>query len=261
MSRIIPNPEYKGMGMVALPAVGTAVRAYFPHTPGDPRLKALSKVTNIDDLVDFCINGYRAWGDSVLMSAGSFLGISKFSAEIEAAKNYLKHEVSTYLKSGKPFVSQNDYDEWHKRICEDLADPSKFFAGYSGMRRDTVDRYKNKHGFTIGNAQKFLNMLMKDLYACFHEDPTYGKYLSSGNEDYFKYCHMPLDSYILYFVDDIRYRMGKTVKRAFTAWSQINNYADYMKEQQDIRSFVGSPANKHKATVLQTEFVVWPLYK
>ena len=80
-------------------------------------------------------------------------------------------------------------------------------------------------------------------------------------EKHFEYCHMPLDSYILRFVDDIRFRMKyKKSPRTYT-WAGMNTYDDYMNEQNDIRDFVNSGKITPKPTVLQTEFVVWPLYK
>lgn len=98
-------------------------------------------------------------------------------------------------------------------------------------------------------------MLMKDLYACLSVDP---KFLPIY-EDYFKFCHMPLDSYILRFVDDIRYREKITKPARTYTWGNIGSYSDYMNEQNDIRNYVKK--YNPSVTVLQTEFVIWPLYK
>lgn len=251
-----PNPKFANMSMVTAPLVKDAVEKYHPkNQPKAAQRRALlKKVIDLETLIDFCIEGYRAWGDAVLMGAGAYLKIGNYSDEIVEAKKYVKQEVRKYL-DGIPFESEQDYDKWHKGICMNLADNTKHFNGYSAYRSAAKDKFKNKSGFTVGNAQKFLNMLMKDLYACLSMDSTF----LPGYEDYFKFCHMPLDSYILRFVDDIRYReMIKKPVRSYT-WGNMSSYDSYMDEQNDIRNYVKkyNPA----VTVLQTEFVIWPLYK
>lgn len=252
-----PNTKFTGMSMVNNTTIRNAILAYYPNasqTGGVQRLALLKKATTLDELIDFCIDGYRAWGDAVLMGAGAFLKIGDYPTEIAEAKKYVKKEVLSYL-TGSPFSAESDYDKWHEEICVNLADSTKFFKDYSAYRKTSKDKFKNKSGFTVGNAQKFLNMLMKDLYACLSVDskclPLY--------EEYFKFCHMPLDSYILRFVDDIRYREGIKVPARTYVWGNIDLYANYRNEQNDIRDYVKkyNPA----VTVLQTEFVVWPLYK
>lgn len=251
-----PNTKFVNMSLITPASIKDAVEKYHPKNQpkAEKRVALLEKVTDLETLIDFCIEGYRAWGDAVLMGAGAYLKIGDFPTEITEAKKYVKQEVLSYLER-KPFSSESDYDEWHKGVCLTVSDGIKYFSSYSVFRKASKDKFKNKSGFTIGNAQKFLNMLMKDLYACFSMDST----LLPGYEDYFKYCHMPLDSYILRFVDDIRYREGiKVPTRAYT-WGNIGDYADYMKEQTDIRDYVKK--YNPSVTVLQTEFVIWPLYK
>lgn len=252
-----PNPNFSGMSIVTGKATKDSIYDYYPNTKqtgGAQRLALLKKATNLDELIDFCIDGYRAWGDAVLMGAGAYLKIGDFPAEIAKAKEYVKKEIHAYL-TGTPFPSESIYDKWHKDICVNLADSTQHFEQYSKYRKASTDNFKNKSGFTIGNAQKFLNMLMKDLYACLSVD---SKFLPLY-EDYFKFCHMPLDSYILRFVDDIRYReMIKKPARTYT-WGNMNSYDSYMEEQADIRDYVKK--YNPSVTVLQTEFVIWPLYK
>ena len=250
-----PNPLFTGMGQVTQAEIANRINDYYPNNKqkgGAQRLALLNKVTNLDDLIDFCIDGYRAWDDAVLMGAGAYLKIGNYRAEVSAAQQYVREEVKNYL-SGTPFTSQDDYDNWHREICTNLSDCQKYFQNYSAYRKASQDKFKNKYGFTIGNAQKFLNMLMKDLYTCLSK--KHKSFNVNHYADYFTYCHMPLDSYILRFVDDIRFRKNIKMQRSYT-WSNLNDYDDYMSEQIEIRRFVGSAA-----TVLQTEFVVWPLYK
>lgn len=251
-----PNPLFTGMSQVTQAAINDEINNYYPNAKqkgGAQRLASLNMVADLDGLIDFCIKKYRAWGDAVLMGAGAYLKISNYEEEISDAKQYVKEEVKNYL-SGMPFASQANYDNWHKEICTNLSDCQQYFQGYSAYRKASQDKFKNKSGFTIGNAQKFLNMLMKDLYTCLSKTP--GSFNVNQYENYFTYCHMPLDSYILRFVDDIRSRNNIKLQRDYT-WSNLNDYDAYMLEQKVIRNFVAGSA----ATVLQTEFVVWPLYK
>ena len=252
-----PNPKFEGMSQVTDAAIKCSLKAYYPNVDqrgGAERLALLNKATTLPALVDFCIEGYRAWADAVLMGAGAYLKIGEYSDEITEAKKYVKREIIDYL-TGADFSCASDYDRWHRNICLNLSDDTKFFANYSAYRKTSQDRFKNKRGFTIGNAQKFLNMLMKDLYACLSQTPN----LLPAYEDYFKYCHMPLDSYILRFVDDIRHREAiKKPMRRYT-WSSLDSYDAYLDEQNDIRTYVEK--YNPDITALQTEFVVWPLYK
>ena len=255
------NPKFAGMTQVTPQAVQKEINSYYPNSSqsgGTKRLASLKKVSTLSELIDFCIEDYRAWGDAVLMGAGAYLKINDYSTEISAAKKYVKEKVESYL-SGKPF-SESEYDTWHKEICLNLSDSRKHFISYSTYRKASTDKFKNKRGFTIGNSQKFLNMLMKDLYACFRNDPTLWKNDAYSYEDYFKYCHMPLDSYILWFVDDIRYRSGIVKPTRTYTWSNLNAYNSYMDEQRDIRDYVRTNRIDPSITELQTEFVVWPLY-
>ena len=252
------NPKFTGMTQVTPQAVQKEINNYYPNSSqsgGAKRLASLKKVSTLSDLIDFCIEDYRAWGDAVLMGAGAYLKINDYPTEIIAAKKYVKEKVEGYL-SGKPF-SESEYDTWHKEICLNLSNPTNHFASYSTYRKTSTDKFKNKSGFSAGNSQKFLNMLMKDLYACL----KYNSKLLPNYEDYFKYCHMPLDSYILRFVDDIRERSNiPTPTRTYT-WSNLNVYDSYIAEQTDIRNYVRNNRSLNTITELQTEFVVWPLYK
>lgn len=248
------NPKFTGMTQVTTRTIQDAINDY-----SAPRHASLKKVGTLSELIDFCIEDYRAWGDAVLMGAGAYLKINDYSTEINAAKKYVKEKVEGYL-SGKPF-SESEYDSWHKEICLNLSDPRSHFASYSTYRKSSTDKFKNKSGFTIGNSQKFLNMLMKDLYACFRNDPTLWKNDAYSYEDYFKYCHMPLDSYILRFVDDIRERSNSLVSARTYTWSNLNAYDSYMTEQKAIRDYVRGNQKNITVTELQTEFIVWPLYK
>lgn len=245
----LPNTKFGGMSQVTNAAVEKSTEEYFRIAQ-----QRVMELSLLQEVIDFCVDGYGAWKDSVLMGAGAYLKIGNFPAEIVVAKEYVKGAVYQYL-TGIPFSKETEYDEWHKEICLTLSDNTQYFQEYSAYRQTSGDKFKNKNGFTVGNAQKFLNMVMKDVYACLVHNPV----LLPNFDAYFRYCHMPLDSYILRFVDDVRKRenMPKVARR--WTWSNLTSYDLYMKEQEDIRRFVTT--GQSDATVLQTEFVVWPLYR
>lgn len=91
--------------------------------------------------------------------------------------NSLKAEVETFVNNtlnGK-FKSQKEYDEEFLditiRVC------------------DVINKKANNNKFTFGNAQKFLNIMLKYFY------------ISSYNNDkvkkYFRFCHCPMDQQLL----------------------------------------------------------------
>ena len=251
------NSKFSGINQITKEEIKKSISDYFPkesHRGGKRRLLSFNKVTNLKELIDFCVEDYGAWKDAVLMGAGAYLKIGMYPTEIAAAKKYVREKVYNYL-TGNPASTPEEYDAWHKEICLTLSNAQNFFQEYSISRKRSQDKFKNKSGFTVGNAQKFLNMLMKDLYACLSQDSSFLK----NYEKYFEYCHMPLDSYILRFIDDIRNREGVEKASRTWRWSNLTSYDTYMDEQRDVREYV----NKHnaKVTVLQVEFMVWQLYK
>lgn len=85
-----PNAKFPGMMLVTNGTIKKGVTDYFPNSTqkgGNKRLALWRKANNLEKLIDFCIDGYRAWGDSVLMGAGAYLKIGDFPDEIAYAKN------------------------------------------------------------------------------------------------------------------------------------------------------------------------------
>ena len=137
--------------------------------------------------------------------------------------------------------SQKDFDEWHHEMCK------KFRACFNN---------KNFNNLQYGKAQKIVNMTFKNIY-CLRD--------AESKEDYFKYCHMPLDSLSLEWV----YRtMKPTNKEKYTrekipAWSKLcydsskenASILSYKSIQEDIRKHF---ENSTEWTPLTAEFVIWP---
>ena len=137
--------------------------------------------------------------------------------------------------------SQYDFDDWHHEMCE------KFLACFNN---------KNFNNLKYGKAQKIVNMTFKNIY-CLRD--------AESKEDYFKYCHMPLDSLTLEWV----YRKVKPTNGAkytrnnIPAWSKLcydsskenASILSYKSIQEDIRKHF---ENSTEWTPLTAEFVIWP---
>jgi hypothetical protein len=121
---------------------------------------------------------------------------------------------------------QETFDKWHKDACDKLIALDE---------RWKQKNYPKKKFITItyGHAQKWFNMTSKYAYA-------YG--LGAGHsvdvkplENYHKYAHAPIDSYIL-----------KELGVSGINWTQISSYDKYMEIQ-----------NKFKGVRLDAELRMW----
>jgi hypothetical protein len=164
----------------------------------------------------------------------------------EGIKKYLADE--SVLK-GAP-QNKDKFDTEHETICEIWTDAKIF--------KDS----KYKDIATYGKAQKIVNMAFKYLYCC----------VGDGNyEDYFKYCHVPLDSITLEWFCRLAADKKKNItKNRILSWSKIEKYDEvtsdkdekskdkysYMFFQNYFREWLGG---QDKITPLQAEFIYWPL--
>lgn len=133
---------------------------------------------------------------------------------------------------------KDDFIEWHENICNRLVNGddgfNKFYDNLSENCNNEFFTPDNKPSqyFTIGNAQKLINMTLKNLYII-----TTVSSLYNGNENaqewYNKFSwiynkkedfDIPIDSYILKNYTDID-----------GAWSKISDYKDYKENQETIR--------------------------
>lgn len=85
--------------------------------------------------------------------------------------------------------------------------------------------------FTIGQAQKWLNMTFKYLHLLEYE----------AIDKIYEYCHIPIDSYMLNITN---YSMSNP-------WSKLNNYNEYLDYQIWFR-------NEYSDSIpLDKEFYLW----
>lgn len=171
----------------------------------------------------------------------------------------LANKIYDYIH-GKKRDTQDDFDQWHGKICD------KF-----------VDEYNNKSGsetkINYGKAQKIVNMTLKYVY-CFKDTEELKL------KDKFKYCHMALDTYTLdWFSDKVRkwYEEEKGVtlpkKSDMPSWSNLKkgeikagekpqNYT-YVEIQEIIRTYLKEckdhpyRTEKGSLTPFEAEFYIW----
>lgn len=123
---------------------------------------------------------------------------------------WLKQEFLNYFK----FDVIENFNEWHKNLCLNFVD--KF------NNEVIKDNYMPIH---FGKAQKIVNMNFKYLSTCDNADEY---------EEYFKYCHIPIDSYILKWY--YREISPKTKACEKIPWSNLS-YDDYFAIQSKINSY------------------------
>ncbi len=136
-------------------------------------------------------------------------------AKIQTKDNYLRIRA-ILIKISKElidldFKDQHSFDKAHRAKCYQLIE--SFKAEY-----DTVE-------YTIGQAQKWINMFLKYLFAL-------GESRVSGISKNYGYFHVPLDNIIQdLFLDKAR------IKRVPVSWSRIVDYEIYLDYQKEIRKF------------------------
>lgn len=175
-------------------------------------------------------------------------GIGAHKDERKEAQGEIVEKLHSYFAlSTAPDC--NKFDELHKEMCE-----------LWHKRFEDIDNLG-----TYGKAQKIVNMAFKYLYCC--ED-------ANTKEEYFKYCHVALDSYTLeWFFREAGNKTDKIVKKYISSWSSIKEYGDntsketyhlyvdgkdkeyytYMFYQKNFRVKYSTP--------FKEEFVKWQYYK
>ena len=121
--------------------------------------------------------------------------------------NYLYKQVNELLDT--PELTQENFNVWHKKVCLNI-------IGFYN------DKYPN---FSIGQAQKWLNMTLKYFYVSQIDERV--NCASS-------YFHVPLDNYVNEILNNNKIKSFKG------AWSKINDYDEYLMIQKGIRINIGN---------------------
>ena len=157
---------------------------------------------------------------------------------------------TTLARNNKGLRKNPNYTKIHDESRSFLADALKSIdvssqAEYDAWHKDTMEgliRIFHKYGqaFTIGKAQKWINMAIKHLAI----------YSSELTDSYYDYAHIPIDSYIIAGLrDKIDCTFGQDPKH-YIAWNNIDDYGAYLKFQKDFREYCGEAP-------LDAEFHLW----
>lgn len=106
----------------------------------------------------------------------------------------------------KEFDKIEDFDLWHKDNCDKLVDEFR-------------KQYKN---FSIGHAQKWVNMILKYCFLLSEDFPNISKHK--------RFFHCPIDSIVM---DIIKKELG--IGNIKTPWSKIEDYDVYFNIQRLLR--------------------------
>lgn len=185
-----------------------------------------------------------AYGDA----KRTMTGIGDFDVSIKntAFKN-LANKFLEYFKNAAPdseesALGEKYFDDFHEKLCKIWCDA---FSNSS-----TIGTY--------GKAQKIVNMTFKYLYCCENVD-----------ENYFKYCHMPLDSFTLEWYKRITEKDDKSNKVNLPydmKWSKLdkdlyikitNKIREKLKQNLKLNDKNGNGISLPEEPLL-AEFIIWP---
>jgi len=173
-------------------------------------------------------------------------------------ESFIKKFVDYFLHQSVDFKNQDAFDKWHHEMCE-------IFLKVIGP--------KYQGGLNYGKAQKIVNMTFKNVYCL--------KGLHNS-EEYYRWCHMPLDSITLEWVGrtqtSIKEEESNYLRKGrIPSWSKMNYeeknsfknsegkcYYSYKEIQKAIFTYFAEYVEKNPATKylkgctpFQAEFFVW----
>ena len=162
----------------------------------------------VDDIIILAMN--KAYRD-LMRTIRGFSYNSNHDTIIRNARQTLYTSVTAILAA--EIRTQAEFDEQHQMACCSL------ILAFGEQK------------FTIGQAQKWINMTFKYLHLLDYP----------AVQRVYEYCHIPIDSYILNITN---YTMS-------SAWSKLDNYNEYLEYQNWFR-------NKYPNDIpLDKEFYLW----
>lgn len=227
---------------------------------------AIAKFINGISRGPFYIKGITDTGEDVLgLDSGSFLQDNN-NKECEDIYPLAVHQA--YLDLNRTLSDVGDSVKSKKNIVTDKL--REYFKGAPPNTPSCFDEHHNEMmaaliyderqpQFSVGQAQKLINMAFKYLYCC--ED------FRDKKKDHFNFCHMPLDSFTLNWTEHILQnsegipeKLGSSAKRlSKVAWSSISDQGGYEELMNEIRKFLGQSAPS--ITILEAEFEIWEIEK
>lgn len=144
----------------------------------------------------------------------------------ELIKNICENILSPIkTKEGEISFESSDFDKWHKAKCEEIIN----------FMNNSIDKSNTnilKKDFTIGQAQKWVNMTLKYLWLL--------NALPTGVKP--EYLHVPIDSYIIEIAYDNKNKfenaLGLLEEKPKKSWSELSKYKKYFEIQEAIREAI-----------------------
>ena len=146
---------------------------------------------------------------------------------IDSKNNLISEICSAILFSEEVIESEKSFDKWHEEKCKEITE--KMNGNYETVNNND-EKVLNK-SFTIGQAQKWVNMTLKYLWLL--------NTLPTGVKP--EYLHVPIDSYII----EIAYCNKNKFENALgleekpdESWSMLSKYKKYFEIQEAIREAI-----------------------
>ncbi len=139
------------------------------------------------------------------------------------------------------FSDQDSFDSWHKCACECLKSLANELNEEKGKEKgNTVKLFEEDSRepirFTIGHAQKWINMTLKYMLIMgLWDNELCGK---------IKFFHIPIDGYIMDAAAvnegelinlDVNNTCGLGLKKPDKYWYKMDEYTDYLDYQKKVR--------------------------
>lgn len=122
-------------------------------------------------------------------------------------------------EKGEISFENSDFDEWHEVKCEEIIN----------FMNNSIDKSNTEilnESFTIGQAQKWVNMTLKYLWLLDALPQNIGE----------KDLHVPIDSYIIEIAYDNKNKFDNALgleEKPKESWSKLSEYKDYFVIQKD----------------------------
>jgi len=171
------------------------------------------------DIIDQCVA--RAYRDISLTLRG-ITKVENREALLKEVVGIARDRLVALADLGTDMQAQTQYDAWHRASCEALVAAFGRY-GYTGFR--------------IGQAQRWLNLSQRYLYAM-------GEDRAPGYGDIYPLCHIPLDTTLLEQL--ARFGFEGLAK----PWTQIEDYDTYLSCQEWVR-------RRFTLVPLDVEMLLW----
>lgn len=168
---------------------------------------------------------------------------------IESKNNLIKNICENILshietKEGEISFKNSDFDDWHKAKCEEIIN----FMNNS-IDKSNTKILKKEEKFTIGQAQKWVNMTLKYLWLL--------DALPDNIDE--NDLHIPIDSYIIEIAYDNKNKFDNALgleEKPKESWSKLSEYKNYFKIQKAIRKAIKTNAT-NETIPIKWESLAW----